>query len=986
MEPRQLILSSSLSEEDVRGILAPFGFQDPLRADHCIQQLTDRIGDPERLAERLDSLLTAIGGTADPDSALLNFESFVENVPSPLNLLSLLQANPQALENLMGLMGASPFLTQILVRNPEYFYWLLEKGRLQAAYDAQYFKAEAEKAVAPFTDPGRALDALRRLRRRESLRIGAQDILGYTKMGQTVTQVSWLADAILHKAFEILAAGRLQPEDGFAVFGLGKLGGEELNFSSDVDLIFVYSDTADSQRIIRFAREYLKRLTEYSPEGHLYRVDLRLRPMGGRGEIAYSEKACRQYYQTWADTTDRLALIKVRPVAGDPELGRRFAEWIQDFVFKKYLDYAAVEEIRWIKKLTDQKLDRRNESERNVKLGLGGIREIEFFVQSFQILYGGNSPGLRTGNSQRGLDLLVDAGLIRFEEYDQLSRAYTFLRNLEHKLQLVHDVQTHNLPEEDEELLLCARRMGYRAPADADRLGPLTHFRRDLQAHSKNVRRIFNSLFEDATSERGLEELVLNPAITDEEALIRLSARGVREASGLLEGIRMLQQAPSFPHSPTRLRNLLANLTPRLAEVLKDSADPRDCISRFDSFCEALGTRASLYSELIENAPFFERLLSLFSHSPFLSDILIRNTEMLDAVPGPSLSLPYAATLPAFLKRKEAQGMSFADGLRLFKRREEFKIGVGQFFDPRNFSYRLYLTEMAEAALEETCRSLVRRHPGLDGQPFSILALGKMGGRELMLQSDLDLLLVFDDSNTNASPADLGRFARALRAELHEYTAEGRAYEIDFRLRPEGRHSTEAIPLSQLFHHFQKRSEAWERLAYVKLRSLVEFGLKVPIAALLFGSHFSEEERGELRRIRMRKEQEIGREDLNGVFDFKVGMGGLLDIQFLVQYLQVEHHIEEQSTAEALTALEKGGFLGKDAVEILRAALALYFSIEAAGDLVGLSPRGKIPRIGGLAAERLADLLGYASFEEFLREYERTTRAVRPIFDSIFLP
>lgn len=547
MLARDLIVSPQLSREQVDRYLKSRGFRDPRRADDYLQQITRTVGIPERVADVADPLLDAIEYSVDPDAALRNLESFIEMAPSPLNLLSLLGSDPNSLEVLICLLAASPYLTQCLLRNPEYLYWLIEGGRLDRVCDTAYFRKQADELTRPFPESEQALGALRRLHRRESLRIGSQDLLGRISFNDTVRQLSDLADTLLQRAFEILASERLPAMEGFAVLALGKLGGRELNFSSDVDLLFIFNHEEDGDRILKFARDYTRALAAFSADGHLYRVDLRLRPMGKSGEIAYSEKACNQYYQTWADTTDRLALIKCRHVAGDTTLGNRFVASIQDFIFKKYLDQAAVEEIRWIKSRSDRALRRRQEIHTHVKLGLGGIREIEFFAQSFQILYGGLHPELRTPNTLLALQRLLDNCFIKSREFEILSEAYVYLRDLEHKLQLVHDLQTHTLPQEREELFRCARRMGYGIKPKETEDVVLKTFFADLRRHNQGVRAIFHGLFEEAEATRGLEELVLNPSMGAAEAVDRLRSFQVRSPEEVLEGIQVLRKPQPFP-------------------------------------------------------------------------------------------------------------------------------------------------------------------------------------------------------------------------------------------------------------------------------------------------------------------------------------------------------------------------------------------------------------------------------------------------------
>ncbi len=979
MNVRDLFLSPDIDPVEVWTFLRTLGFKDPERADRHLQKVVDIVQYPERVADVAPMLLDEMGSSVDADAALRHFESFLEVVPSPASLLSDLEDSPKALGTLVGLLGASPYLTQVLCRNPEYFYWLIERKRLETVCEGDYFQSEAERALNPFDQPELALNALRRMRRREFLRIGAQDILGYTSLRQTVAQVSWLAETLLQKTFEVLASAQLPSAQGFTVLGMGKLGGSELNFSSDVDLIFLYEKESERETMLRFARNYFKALTEYTAEGHLFRVDLRLRPMGQRGEIAYSEKASNQYYSTWADTTDRLALLKCRPVAGDLQLGNRFVRSLGDFVYKKYLDHAAVEEIGWLKKRTDEALRRRKEILTNVKLGLGGIREIEFFVQSFQILYGGTHPELRTPNTLDALKRLVDGGFIEFGEFEALSDAYVFLRDLEHKLQLVHDLQTHSLPDEETELLRCSKRMGYREESDDK---TLEAFRSDLENHSARVRQIFSSLFEEPGQPRGLEELILNSALPEEEALDRLRALKVKQPMAVLEGIRLLQKAPAFPHSPSRLRNLLANLVPHLVKKSQNLEDPRRLFTRLDRFCEALGTRAGLYAEVIENEAFAARLLTILSYGSVLPEALIRYPELLESVVDTPVADSYPAVLQGFLASRASGEEPLVESLGRFKRHEEFKIGVRTLLEEDNLSSRLSLTDLAEACLKKASETALDSTPGLRGKAFCLIALGKLGGRELVFHSDLDLVFIFDDTCSDVISTDFSPFLKDLRALLQVYTGTGHTYELDFRLRPEGRHSAEAVPLTHLEAYFSGRGEAWERLAYVKARTVIENQLCVPLDKLVLHPSFTPQEIAQLNHVRWRKEKEIGRETKTSRYDLKVGRGALLDIQYVTQYLQITHKISESNTLFALDKLEHSSHIDRFTAHTLREGLRFLFRLEILSDLLGKANTSQLSQDPEENRE-LAELMGFASGTELVSRYEAHTDQIRKVYESV---
>ncbi|HUG43273.1 MAG TPA: hypothetical protein VMN76_03425, partial [Acidobacteriota bacterium] len=666
MKAADLFLSPDLPQSQAAEFLRLRGFRSPADADRRMQDLAELVGDPVRLARWAEPMLELLASSAAPDEALNHLVRYFEGAAGPLNFLAFLESNPPAAEVLVQLLGGSPFLSQLLLRNPEYFYWLIEENRLEPRLSEDHYLTESERCLAFSEEPTAALNALRRMRRRETLRIGAQDLLQRSGMDETVLQISLLAESTLQAVFRLLSGDRPL---GFAVLAMGKLGGRELNFSSDIDLIYLYEDESERERMLRFAKEFTRALTEFTREGRLYRVDLRLRPMGGSGEIAYSLPAARHYYQTWADTGDRLALLKCRSAAGDLELGNRFLKSIESFLYPRYLDRFAIEEIRWMKQRSDARLKRSQPESIDIKLGGGGIREIEFFVQSFQLLYAGRHRRLRAQRTLDALRELVRLDFIRQEEGRQLADSYRFLRNLEHKLQLVHDLQTHALPGGEEELRKCARRMGFAS---------LPEFESTLADHRQSVSGFYRSLFSESSDDQPPQQAILRPGIDPEEAVRRLGEAGAFQPSALYEGIRLLADAKAFPHSPARLRNLLANLIPELTRLSPLADDPRAWLSRLDRFFEASGSRVALLSEMVENGDFARRLLTVLASGDFLSETLIRNPELLDSIGRPPEKGRPRRRLESLLEFTSAD--RFPEALRLFKRREDFKAAVGLLF------------------------------------------------------------------------------------------------------------------------------------------------------------------------------------------------------------------------------------------------------------------------------------------------------------------
>jgi glutamate-ammonia-ligase adenylyltransferase len=513
---RDLLLAPALEPGEVSALLAPYGFRDPAEADRELQRLA---ADPTlrpRLAELLPELLRCLSLSVDPDQALSHLERFMRASLSPSQLLSELSERPHAMELLARAFGASPFMAQILVRSPPWFYWLADPQILERSRGRAAIEAELDRFLAPLTSMERRLDGLRIVRRREILHIGVRDLLRMSTVEGTLASLTVLAEVLIQKAYELAeetlrreySLPALTPDartagSGFTVLALGKLGAGELNFSSDVDLVYLYA--SDRGRMARrasaptrddyygaVARRMTSFLGETTTEGSVYRVDLRLRPEGRMGAVAQSLRAFEEYYRTRGRTWERLALLRARPVAGDRPLGVRFLGRVRPFLYGRPFDDTAVAEVRGLKEETDREVALRGETERNVKLGTGGIREVEFLVQAFQLRFGRHRPGLRVRDTLGALDALHHARLLDAEEHGALRRAYVFLRDVENKLQMVADAQVHALPASDEEVRLCALRLGYR---DEKGLGAGEALRRDHRSHTEGVHRIFTSVF-----------------------------------------------------------------------------------------------------------------------------------------------------------------------------------------------------------------------------------------------------------------------------------------------------------------------------------------------------------------------------------------------------------------------------------------------------------------------------------------------------------
>ena len=500
--PRDLFLARHLSDTEARRYLGERGFREPVEADAHLQQLADDLQTRLALGDLADVLLDTLVDAPDPDAALVGFCRYVGTRIPKSSFLGYLHDDPRALQILTRLLGASPFLSEILVRNPENLHWL-QRELDRPPPDLVDYRAKLEALLEADLDPEPRLDALKRLKRREMLRIAGRDLMGKDTLRSATEQLSNLADIVAEASIRIVrahmgAATGDDPNGLFAVIGMGKLGGRELNYSSDIDLIYVYeADDADDarahERFQKLGRRVTTVLSEHTDEGYLYRVDLRLRPMGKRGNVVYSLAQCAQYYESWGETFERFALIKARPVAGDLELGRRFVEMVQPFVYRKYLDHAAIEELARYKARADRGYARHAATDRNVKLGRGGIREIELFTQVFQLIYGGRHPELQDANTLSALEKVHQRGFVDQEVVVDLNRAYEFLRTVEHRLQVVEEGQTHTLPRADLELQVTARWMSLATAAELTTA---------LDAHRDRVHEVYLSLLERRAEDR----------------------------------------------------------------------------------------------------------------------------------------------------------------------------------------------------------------------------------------------------------------------------------------------------------------------------------------------------------------------------------------------------------------------------------------------------------------------------------------------------
>jgi glutamate-ammonia-ligase adenylyltransferase len=996
--PSDLFLSPDLTEDDARAFLASLGFRDAVAVDTHLQAMAEDLVVREALGRLAPDLLPALLDSPDPDAAVVGLSRYVAARTGRSMFLDYLREDPRALHVLTYVFGASPFLGEILIRNPEYFHWLISQFE-RSAPDLRDLEDDIEGQLSTIDDPAEALDTLKRWKRRETLRIAARDLLRRETVETATAQISDLAGVVIDTALGVVSRQLLAAEErdsapgAFAVIGMGKLGGRELNYSSDIDLIYIYDagsedDPSARDFFHRLGRKLTAALGEHTGEGYLYRVDLRLRPGGAKGNIAYSLEEYDEYYTTWGETFERFALIKARPIAGDLQLGRRFIDRVQPFVYRKYLDRAAIEELSRYKARSDQALGGKAD-ERNVKAGRGGIREVELFTQVFQLSYGGQMAALRQPGTLGGLEALVRAGLVPKSVQYELSHAYVFLRSIEHRLQLVQENQTHRMSDEAHELEISARRLGLGSSEDLDK---------QLGSYRDRVNAIYLGLFEHKKDSGEFEARqlfrILNKDVPEPEAVAYLDSCGLSPGRAMLDAMLSMNQAAALAQAPAVARNVVANVLAALMPRLAECARPDQVVTRIEQLAASTGGPIHFYRSLLEHRALREAAIMTLDSGDLPSLRLIRYPELLDSLMLPPEDIDTAGRKMASALdwREDLDRESRMNQVRRLKHLEEFKVVFEWLAGGDLDLLQEKLSLIAELNVERAARWHAPQ--SLERRSWAVMALGKLGGIELTVHSDLDLVVFYDgDSDDGPAFEAYQAFVTAMTTFLDRPTAEGSVYRVDTRLRPEGRKGALAIPVSMFQRYLDTRAEQWERLAWTRCRPLAappELAARIQelVTAFVYGP-WDPRMPGTMRDIRARMERELGQEDGQRI-DFKVGKGGLADIDFMLQLIQIrEGHRRPEfriaGTRRLLASLPDTPYLAPDEGQFLRDAHRFLRSLELMARMetdTNLSWISSDPELVSAMAIRMGFARPSAG-EQLLDKYREMTSAVRNLFVQV---
>ena len=977
-------------------LLREHGFQEPANVRKAIGQLYADDLQRRALSKIFTHLIHACAQSADPNRALLSFGRLVGALPNPSMFYHYLQAAPDRLEMLVTVFAHSQALAETLVRNADHFHFLIAPETLAKPREKSWLDADLRRLLLVVRVPEQKYDVIRRFRRRETLRIGARDLLGQATVEETTLELSNLADVCLQAVFETALAGlqarfklsaAAKEESGrFAVIGMGKLGGQELNYSSDVDVMFVYEQGDDLTPTIR-RQEFFTKLAEEiihavggtGAEGTIFRIDLRLRPEGRTGPLARSLEGYEDYYAQWGETWERMALVKARPVAGDAALGDRFIKMVQPFVYARYTSENVVQQMAVLKQRIENEIVGADMLTRHVKLGIGGIREIEFIVQSFQVLRGAWLTALRERSTLRALTLLARHKLLTEPEAAALADAYRFLRNVEHRLQMEMELQTHTIPDEERALVRLARSLGFAS---------VEKFFAALEAQTAAVRRIYEGVLAAADAKNPAGDNRLAP----EQLPALLTASGFTSVPEAVKSIEGLLDGPGFGHVSQRTKDLFGALFPKLLATAATVADPDGAMLRFARFVNAYGARGLLYETLVNHPKLGEMLVRLGDASPFLSDVMANRPELFDEISESGLLMEPKSFERMWRELTAARGEDMAERARVWKRAELLRIGIK---DVMGF-VEMEQLQQEMTALAEACLRLAveeaRRELKLEDFPFTVIGTGKFGGLELGYGADLDVLFV--GGMEDAGYARANKLAAKVVEFMTRPTGAGTLFAVDARLRPDGEKGPLASSLAAHREYYGKRAQLWERQALIKARwvagdaALGEQFIHMA-QEIVYEHALTAEELQEIRQMRRRVEMERGNQK-HVELEFKTGPGGLMDVEFVAQALQLRHgHAQPQlRTAHTLAALNRLAGIGaidEEASYQLRRGYQFLRRIELVLRRVDNTSVSQIP-VDEHEQSILAKRSGFATTAEFLGNYRLLTQHIRALYDRLLVP
>ncbi|MBF0382271.1 MAG: bifunctional [glutamate--ammonia ligase]-adenylyl-L-tyrosine phosphorylase/[glutamate--ammonia-ligase] adenylyltransferase [Magnetococcales bacterium] len=1002
----------------------------------------DQLGEKAEILELDEECKKAVyelaNKTAHPTDVTKQIEQFCNShsdKPEHLSRLAKMLATEVYRKRLVFAFGNSPFLSQLIQKWPEFLEEPTKENPLVPSKEQL-----VDKILSSAFSRKEADCIIRLTKQRAYLGIGMRDLTKEATLLETVQSLSDLAESCLEAAYQWLDRWLSkqyghpiisvpdQPDRPakFTILGMGKLGGRELNFSSDIDLIYLYDDDSgmtDGSRSIPIkkyysllGRELIQFLGKSTAEGRAFRVDLRLRPEGESGDLAISTRSAEVYYESWGQTWERSAMIKARPVAGDIAVGEEFLKNIRPFVFRRFLDFAALDAIREMKRKIDRKLTAAQDYQRNVKLGYGGIREIEFFVQCQQLIHGGKIVELRNKETLVILQRLVEHDLLDRENATFLTEAYEFLRVVEHRLQIEWEKQTHSLPEDPGKFERVAKRAGFTTAKE---------LKDKLTYYTDGVQKIYSNLFFDGEQNTSLAPdnnltTLLNCNLESESARECLQKAGFQNLEHTKKLINILNEGPRGMALTEHDRQWYEKITvPLLGEILH-APDQDLALQHSESFLSRLGHRVSYLAMLVENPAILKLLVKLFGTSPLLSRFLIQHPELMDRLSFAGFFTKtvnkgeLTSSLKELLQQSEDQESRF-NSLREFKNTESLRLGIGDLSGTVELQEVMSgLSNLADVVLTQVLhdawQELAQRHgnpfwedeKGIHQAPFAIIAMGKLGGGELNYSSDLDLIFIHGGSGDNqmtdgskpiSNTIFFSRLGQRVITAISVMTESGKLYELDMRLRPSGQSGPLVTSLDSFINYQKKDAWVWEHQALTRARAVAgnhEFiqELNYTIKNIICQSRDINNLRKEVVEMRERMYKE--KQPAKDYIDIKQSRGGIVDVEFLVQFLILAHaantqKILQKNASKAIHSFRLTGLLDGDDCTVLEEAYYFYRLVE---NRLRLLHDQSINSIGpDIRVQRqLQRLCGLSEDENIISAINSRFAAVYPIYNKILKP
>jgi [glutamine synthetase] adenylyltransferase / [glutamine synthetase]-adenylyl-L-tyrosine phosphorylase len=1040
------LLSAALDRDsaaELAKVLEEAGFSYGPRSAENLRLLGELLPKPCVVELAISSLATAL-----PDMALNGVERVAGVVGG--DLLRDICGRRALLAQLMNICGSSPFLTNIICKDASYFHQLfLEREIMQRRSEPEMLAALRSRIPADVSYH-EVFPHLRRFKYSEMLRIAARDLNGLASLEEVTAELASLAAVSLQIAYECAFKEMTRdygypmeqtPDDmveaEFTIIGMGKLGGRELNFSSDIDLIYFYSsDKGETTGIpdgrggmkgklslhtffVKVAEMVSRAISQVTEDGFVFRVDMGLRPDGKAGDLATSMRSAEVYYESWGQSWERAAMMKARPVAGSIQLGERILAALNPFIYRRYLDYNLIEDMMAMKKKIDASLARSQEGEINIKLGRGGIREIEFFIQALQLVYAGKNPALRERNSLQALQTLRESRIIKEADCMALSDAYRFLRTVEHRIQVVQERQTHALPKKEDERRALARRCGFL------RRDGMERFEEALEAHRRTVSAVYGDLF--LTRDEKIKEEVLpevyfffDPNADPDLIMDMLAERRFENVDSAYQNLLVLRDGPPKLNLTERARRTLEKIAPLFLQEVFNAPDPDLALANLERFIASGRTRSSFYALLAENRDILKLIVSVFGMSEFLSKIFIGHPELLDSMTtrGYAYLQKEREVMRQELDALLAEAEDFEeqlDAMRRFRHEEFLRIGMndvhGKMGQPE---VAQQLTDLAEVCLNAAYHlgkgELTRfGRPVVQGEDgsvreasFAVVGMGKLGGFELNYHSDLDIIYIYDGQGMTDGEKSItnreyfAKLGQKIILVLTTQTREGYVYKIDTRLRPSGNAGPLVTSLESFQSYHATESQIWERQALTKARvCLGEPQLKQAVEEVIehtaYGAGADDMVRSEIHRLRMRMENELAKETA-GSYNIKTGRGGMVDVEFIVQFLQLKHghrhpEIRSFNTLTALDAMRRLEIISDEEFVTLSKGYSFLRRLE---NRLRIIHDYSMNDLGGPLKylNKLARRLGYDRMlknpgEVLMADYERVTGGIREVFERI---